>query len=174
MENTEKILKALEKNISDLLKIMNFSDFDVQVELLDSLEGGKKTLAANIKIDETPGVLIGEYGKNLSSLQHIVHLMLLGQKIISDQDGIQLVLDVNDYRKSRVAKIHAMVESLAKEVMLNREPVILEPMSAYERRIVHIELEKNSMVTTESIGEEPRRRVVIRPKTEDNDLNLNL
>lgn len=167
MENTEKTLKAIEKNITDVLNVMTISKFDVQVELSDDVGAEKKTLAANIKTEEDPGVLIGEHGKNLSSLQHLVYLMLLGQKVITDQDNIQVVVDVNDYRRNREEKIHAMAENFAKEVIANKEPVILEPMSAYERRLIHMELSKNSKVTTESIGEEPRRRVVIRPNLDD-------
>jgi len=164
MENTEKILKTLEKNITDILGIMKISKFDIQVEMLNNPEGENKTLAANIKIEENPGILIGEAGRTLFALQHVLYLLLLGQKVVTGQDKVRLAIDVNDYNKSRVEKIHTMVASFAKEVETSHEPVILEPMPAFERRLVHLELENNPRVSTESIGEEPRRRIVIRPK----------
>ncbi len=169
-KNTEKILQALEKNITDLFKIMKISKFEVQTEILNNSDGGRKTLSAKIKIEENPGILIGEAGRTLFSLQHILYLILLGQKIITGQDEMRLMLDINDYNKNRIDKIHLMAENYAKEVETSKEPVILDPMPAYERRLVHMELEKNSKVTTESIGEEPRRRIVIRPK-EDKSLS---
>lgn len=164
MENTEKILKALEKNIKDIMKIMKISKVDVQVEMLNNSDGENKTLTANIKIEENPGMLIGEAGRTLFALQHILYLLLLGQKVVTGQDKVRLMIDINDYNKSRIEKIHTMVLGFAKEVETSHEPVILEPMPAYERRIVHMELENNPRVSTESIGEEPRRRIVIRPK----------
>lgn len=164
MENTEKILKTLEKNITDILEIMKISKFDVQAEMLNNSDGDNKTLAANIKIEENPGILIGESGRTLFALQHVLYLLLLGQKVVTGQDKVRLAIDINGYNKSRVEKIHSMVANFAKEVETNHEPVMLEPMPAYERRIVHLELENNPHLTTESIGEEPRRRIVIRPK----------
>lgn len=164
MENTEKILKELEKDITNLLNIIKISKFSVQVEMLNNSDGGRKTLAAKIKTEDNPGMLIGEEGRTLIAFQHILYLMMLGRKMITGQDGIRLTVDINDYNKSRIDKIHTMVAKYAKEVETNHEPVILEPMPAYERRIVHMELENNTKVSTESIGEEPRRRIVIRPK----------
>jgi len=164
MENTEKILKTLEKNITDIMDIMKISKFNVQVEMLNNSDGENKVLSASINVEENPGMLIGEAGRTLFALQHILYLLLLGQKVITGQDKLRLMIDINDYNKSRIDKIHSMVMSFAKEVETNHEPVILEPMPAYERRIVHMELENNPRVSTESIGEEPRRRIVIRPK----------
>ncbi|PIR71473.1 MAG: hypothetical protein COU43_02475 [Candidatus Nealsonbacteria bacterium CG10_big_fil_rev_8_21_14_0_10_37_25] len=72
-------------------------------------------------------------------------------------------LDINGYKKKKLDYLKELARSLADEVALTKKEKNLPPMAAYERRIIHLELAGRSDVTTESIGEEPERRVVVRP-----------
>lgn len=108
-------------------------------------------------------MLIGRNGQNLNAFEHVIRLIV--SKQIGHQDDAQksFVIDVNDYRKSRARYILEVAREAAQRVISNQKAEILLPMSSYERRLVHMGLASYKEVQTESIGEEPRRRVVIKP-----------
>ncbi|MBI2122217.1 MAG: hypothetical protein HYT98_03775 [Candidatus Sungbacteria bacterium] len=105
------------------------------------------------------GMLIGEQGGNLLALEHIL------KKILKKKLGneIRFTLDINDYRMRRLEDLKQDVKEAAKEVRMYRKDVALRPASAFERRIIHMLLAEYPDITTESIGMEPYRRVVIKP-----------
>jgi len=72
-------------------------------------------------------------------------------------------IDINDYKKKKTEYLRELAISVADQVALGRRERALLPMSAYERRIIHLELSERKDVVTESTGEEPDRRIVIRP-----------
>ena len=72
-------------------------------------------------------------------------------------------LDINNYKKKKIAYLRELARSIADEVALTKKEKVLSPMPSYERRIIHLELAGRSDVTTESIDEEPKRKVVVRP-----------
>ena len=72
-------------------------------------------------------------------------------------------MDVNDYKKKKVEYLIELAHSVADEVSLTKKEKVLDSMQAYERRIIHLELADRSDVVTESIGQEPERRIVVRP-----------
>ena len=76
----------------------------------------------------------------------------------------KVFVEVNDYKKRKEDKLKALANKMANNVIKFRKPIRLEPMSAYERLIIHTELAKRNDVETESQGEEPRRRVVIKKR----------
>ena len=81
-----------------------------------------------------------------------------------DEDYAKVFVEVNDYKKQKEEKLKRLANKMANNVIRFRKPIRLEPMSAYERLIIHTELANRDDVETESIGEEPRRRVVIKKK----------
>ena len=81
-----------------------------------------------------------------------------------DEEYAKVFVEMNDYKKQKEAKLKKFANKMANNVIKFRRPIKLEPMSAYERLIIHQELAKRGDVETESIGEEPRRRVVIKKK----------
>lgn len=105
-------------------------------------------------------ILIGRQSETLNALQYISSL------IASKELGhsIPLVVDVEGYRKRRQQQIRYLARRMAEQAVKTGRRQILEPMPANERRIVHIELRDNQSVTTESVGEEPRRKVTVIPK----------
>lgn len=104
-------------------------------------------------------LLIGERGQNLSALEHVL------KKIIRKKYGedFKFTLDINDYRMKQLEDLKQDVKAAAKEVRLYKKEVPLRSMSSFERRIVHLLLAEYPDITTESIGAEPDRRVVIKP-----------
>jgi spoIIIJ-associated protein len=116
-------------------------------------------LSVRIKSSE-PQLLIGDNGQNLIEIQHLLR-MVLKKKI----EGLSRInLDVNDYQKQKTDRLREMARNIANEVSLTRQEKVLAPMASYERRIVHLELMNRSDVSSESVGDGPERKVVIKPK----------
>jgi spoIIIJ-associated protein len=109
---------------------------------------------------EELGALIGRKGERLSALQHLVNLML------SRQMGTwtRVLVDVEDYRGRRERQLREIAERAAKRVIETGKMLQLEPMPALERRWIHLALKGNPDVATQSIGEEPNRRIVVLPR----------
>lgn len=105
-------------------------------------------------------ILIGRQAETLNALQYISSL------IASKELGhsIPMVVDVEGYRKRRQQQIRYLARRMAEQAVKTGRRQVLEPMPANERRIVHIELRDNPSVTTESVGEDPRRKVTVIPK----------
>ena len=116
-------------------------------------------IAFNIEGDDL-GILIGRRGQTLASFQYIVRL-IVGQQI---KTWLPIVIDVEGYKQRRYQVLHALAQRMAEQVKARGAPFTLEPMPAYERRIIHIALADYPDVTTESIGEGLFRKVVILPK----------
>jgi spoIIIJ-associated protein len=106
------------------------------------------------------GILIGHHGQTLDAMQYLVNLV--ASKV--GEDGQRVLLDVEDYRKRREETLTRLATRLAERVKRNGESMALEPMSAHERRVIHLALQENPDVVTTSEGEDPFRRVVIQVK----------
>ena len=106
---------------------------------------------------EKTGILIGYRGETLYALQSIISSV--ANKNSSEK--IRVLLDIENYKQKREKTLQNLAAQIAKKVEKTGKNVTLEPMQAYERKIIHSALQDSSKVKTESIGEEPRRRVVI-------------
>jgi spoIIIJ-associated protein len=106
---------------------------------------------------EALGALIGRKGERLSALQHLVNLMLSRRM----GEWTRVLVDVEDYRGRRERQLVEVARRAADRVLTTGTMLQLEPMSALERRWVHIALRDVDGVATQSIGEEPQRRVVV-------------
>ena len=103
--------------------------------------------------------LIGEHGANLFDLEYLIKRLI--QKKLPDAPPFSL--DVNDYKLRRAEFLRDEVKSVAKKVRMYRKEILLKPMSAFERRIIHMALAEYPDITTESVGESRERRVMIKP-----------
>lgn len=103
------------------------------------------------------GILIGRHGETLDSFQYLASLM------VGKQTGqfVHLVVDVEGHRDRRERQLRQLAQRMAEQVLKTGRKLTLEPMSAAERRIIHLELRDHPAVTTQSMGEEPRRKVTI-------------
>jgi spoIIIJ-associated protein len=109
--------------------------------------------------EEAMGLLIGRRGETLRSLQFMVNL-LVSRKV---QKWPQVVVDVGNYRQRRQESLEGLARRMAERVRQSGRPLTLEPMGAYERRIVHLALRPDPTVYTESSGEGENRKIVIYP-----------
>lgn len=109
--------------------------------------------------EEAMGLLIGRRGETLRSVQFMVNL-LVSRKV---QKWPQVVVDVGNYRQRRQESLEGLARRMADRVRQSGRPLTLEPMGAYERRIVHLALRPDPTVYTESSGEGENRKVVIYP-----------
>ena len=108
-------------------------------------------------IGENASFLIGHRGETLYSFQNIISNV--SNKGIDEK--IRVILDIGGYKEKREKTLQNLAAKIAKTVEKTGKPVKLEPMQAYERKIIHSYLQNNQKIKTESIGEEPNRRIVI-------------
>jgi len=126
-------------------------------------EGEEVTRSISVNIEgEDLGILIGRRGQTLSCLQYIARL-IVGHQFRS---WIPIVIDVEGYKQRRYQALEAFARQMAEQVKEKEMSFTLEPMSAFERRIIHLALADHPDVITESIGQGESRRVVILPKEE--------
>ena len=109
---------------------------------------------------EELGILIGRRGQTLACLQYMVRL-IVAHKL---EAPVLIVIDVNGYKQRRYQSLRALAERMAEGVAASGEPFTLEPMPAYERRIIHVALADHPDVTTQSTGIADARKVVILPR----------
>lgn len=121
-----------------------------------SIEKTDKAIKVNL-FNKDLGYLIGYRGETLYALQNI--LSAVSSKGIKGK--IRVILDIEGYKAKREKTLEDLAEKVAKTVIKTRKPVKLEPMQAYERKIIHSKLQGNTKVETVSVGEEPHRRIVI-------------
>ncbi|MGE5675759.1 MAG: RNA-binding cell elongation regulator Jag/EloR [Mycobacterium leprae] len=144
--------ERIERFLADLFQSM-------EVTAAVSVSGDADYLHVDVTGDEA-GMLIGHHGQTLEALQYLLNLV--GSKV--EDGGPRVLLDVEGYRKRREETLMRLATRLADRVKRNGEPMVLEPMSAHERRVIHLALQDSPFVATTSEGEEPFRRVVIQPK----------
>lgn len=156
VENLVSITKA---TVSELLEHMDVrARVDAQMGEPDGPE-----LAAPVLVDikgEDLSILIGRHAETLNALQLITRL-IVGKEV---GHAAHIIIDVEDYRKRREEGLRELARKMAKQAVSTGRRQSLEPMTPAERRIIHVELRDSAEVTTESAGEEPRRKVTIIPR----------
>jgi spoIIIJ-associated protein len=159
LEAAEASPEALAAGKAILEQLMVHLGFDAVVEV-DSGETSRLNVVGTGDEKEALGALIGRKGERLSALQHLVNLML------SKQIGswTRVLVDVEDYRGRRERQLRDLAQRAAARVVETGKMLQLEPMPALERRWVHLTLRDHPSVATQSIGEEPNRRVVLVPR----------
>jgi spoIIIJ-associated protein len=160
-EDEYEIAEAVKGITETLLELMGVpaSVNLVEQALVESKTGVPSSITLNVEGDDL-GILIGRRGQTLSCLQYMVRI------IVGHQKGVWLpiVIDVEGYKQRRCNALQALAFRIAEQVTQKGEPFALEPMPAFDRRIIHLALADHSDVTTESSGEGEARRVVIIPK----------
>ncbi|MCL2365074.1 MAG: protein jag [Defluviitaleaceae bacterium] len=111
-------------------------------------------------VGENMGILIGKRGATLDALQYLTNLAVNRQS----EPNFSVLLDTENYRKRRRDTLESLAQNLARKAKSMRKPVSLEPMSRYERHIIHTVLQNDRAIKTYSEGNEPYRHVVISTK----------
>ena len=159
LEAAEASPEALAAGQRILETLMGHLGFDARVEVAAG-ETSRLNVVAQGDDRDALGALIGRKGERLSALQHLVNLML------SKEIGAwtRVLVDVEDYRGRRERQLRELAERAAARVVETGKMLQLEPMPALERRWIHLTLRDHAGVATQSIGEEPNRRVVLVPR----------
>ncbi len=169
-EATQKVIDSLDHNtvisitrdvLVEILHKMgiNANVFYQEQAIVQETERAVKPIVFDIKGDEL-GILIGRRGQTLACLQYIVRLVV-SHKV---KASVLIVIDVNSYKQHRYKSLNNLANRIAEEVEANEKSFELEPMPAYERRIVHMALANHPTVYTESTGVGEARKIVIIPK----------
>jgi len=159
--NQKDVFEEAKKVLEDLLDYM---DLDGSVRPSDEFtvsdgEGNLTSVGLNIEGDDL-GILIGRRGQTMVALQYIIRL-IMSHKM---QVQMPIVLDVEGYKQRRCEGLRALALRLADQVKTRNVPFSMEPMPAFERRIIHVTLADNPDVITESTGAGETRKVTIVPK----------
>jgi len=152
-EDLEKAKKAVENFLNEFIETLKEKEIKSEVEIKDS----------NIFVTltgENASEFIGYRGEVLNSLQMILSTIAnKNQKI-----KIKLILDIANYKEKREKTLEDLAVKVSRTVLKTGKSITLEPMTAYERKIIHSKLQENNKITTYSVGEEPHRRIVIEKK----------
>ncbi len=159
LEAAEASPEALAAGQRILETVMTHLGFSATVEVAVG-ETSRLNVTAEGDDRDALGALIGRKGERLSALQHLVNLML------SKEMGAwtRVLVDVEDYRGRRERQLRELADRAAAKVVETGKMLQLEPMPALERRWIHLTLRDHTGVATQSIGEEPNRRVVLVPR----------
>lgn len=145
--------ELLKNKIEEILKYTSF--------VIDSCEvvddGG--TLWCSIKTPDSK-FLIGRDGEALKSFNHLVKKII--EKELGEESSPKMIIDINGYQKKRVENLKATAHMLAERARYFKSSIEADPMPAFERRIIHMYLENEKDITTESKGEGRDRRIVIK------------
>lgn len=154
----DDLLNRAEEVVSKLLHLMQMQA-QVSAHYEESDREDRRTIHVDVHGDDL-SILIGRRSETLNAFQYVASLMV-GKEV---QQWVQLVVDVEGYRSRRENQLRRMAQRMAEQALKTGRRQVLEPMSSNERRIIHIELREHPAVTTESIGEDPYRKVTIIPK----------
>lgn len=146
----EDIINFIKEYLKEVITGMNL---DINLEVREDEGIFNVTMVSN----NNP-ILIGKEGKNLNSLQFLLRQALTNQTGLD----IKVNLDASNYRAKKVKNFEYQIKNIVREVQKTKTDTKLDPMNSYQRRIVHALLSNFSNVTTESVGEEPNRCVVIK------------
>lgn len=171
-EDAEDQLDYAGRTLRDVLNLLGLTDTEISAREPETAGDGKGLVTQvldvygnNEEASDDLGLLIGRRGDTLSSLQYLLNVL------VSTKYGSDYVvgLDVEQYKKRREQALIEMARRIAAEVRETGDVITLEPMPAAERRIVHITLEEEPGVRTESVGSGPDRQVEVMPAEADED-----
>lgn len=151
-------LKSEEIALEFVKKLVSDMQLNVTVELKDAPE--REGVLIDIQ-GEGAGVLIGHHGETLDSIQYLANLAC-NKKIDGEKrPPVKVTVDAENYRSKREDTLRALARRMADKVLKYKKSVMLEPMNPYERRIIHSEIQGIAGISTNSIGSESNRKIVI-------------
>ena len=155
----EKIViseEEINKAIEDIKRFMDEFTKSINTEINYDVKYENDIVKVEVNGEDT-GFLIGYRGEVLNSLQLIISNIACK----SSKERIRVSLNISGYREKREKDLEVLASKIANTVIKRGKDITLEPMSAYERKVIHTKLQENSKIKTYSIGEEPYRKVVV-------------
>lgn len=156
-ENQQEITKEIEKIkkfLNDFVEKQPIKNINWEVKQKDF------DIEINMQGDNEISYLIGYRGETMNALQTVISSIINKEH----SDKIRVYLDINGYRQKRKETLEELAVKVSKTVLRTGKPIELEPMTAYERKIIHTALQENNKITTFSKGEEPYRKIVVNIK----------
>jgi len=154
----DEVVDIATQTVQELLEKMSIKA-EVSASLgVDQEIRGKTPVCIDINGNDL-SILIGRQAETLNALQYVTNF-IVGKEL---SQSIPIIVDVEGYRKRREKQLRGLARRMADQAVKTGRKQMLEPMPANERRLIHIELRDNPQITTESIGEDPRRKVTIVP-----------
>ena len=150
------IEKPDEVALSFVKTLLEDMELDASVSMSDTKDGDKLITVEG----ENAGVLIGHHGDTLDAIQYLVNLAA-NRKEDEDRCYTKITVDVENYRAKREDTLRQLAKRMAEKVLKYKKSITLEPMNPYERRIIHSEVQNIEGVSTNSIGSENNRKIVI-------------
>jgi len=159
--NEKDVTETAQDILEKLLELMGVSASVTPVSgfITEGEEGAPAGITLDVNGDDM-GVLIGRRGQTLACLQYLVRLIIGHQTM----EWPPIIIDVEGYKRRRYEALQALASRMAEQVKERGMPFALEPMSAFDRRIIHLALKEHPDVTTQSSGEGEERKVVIIPR----------
>jgi len=160
--------KVVTETIIEILDVMGL-EVAIEEEKIENIGSGEMEEIFTVSLStEQPNLLIGQYGSNLQSLQHLVGIVarrkMSGDENVKgdSENEIRFNIDVNNYKKQKKESLVKLAETMADQVFYSKNSVALRPMSSYERKIIHLEISGKKNLATESTGDDLMRRVIIK------------
>lgn len=132
-------------------------DIEAGIEVVTTRKSDRRIVLSG----EPAGILIGHHGETLEALQYLTNLAANKREEDESRDYLHITVDIENYRAKREATLRSLARRIAAKVQKTGKSVMLEPMSPYERRIIHAEVQSIEGVSTNSVGVDSNRRVVI-------------
>lgn len=160
-EEQQKIKHTAEEFLTKVCEMM-------QLDVILNITYRERYVQLDINVEgDDLGILIGKRGQTLDSLQYLVSLVVNKEA----SSYVKVKLDTENYRQRRRETLENLAKNIAYKVKKTRQPVTLEPMNPYERRIIHSVLQHDRFIETHSEGDEPYRKVVVTVKEGYSDYN---
>ena len=150
--NTDEVFDKAKKFLTPI-----FKQIDENIKMDYETKNDINTMIINLK-GEKVGLLIGKHGQTLDSLQHLTNIIVNN----NEEEKIHIRLDSENYREKRFSSLEALAKNVANTVRKTKKDYSLEPMSSYERRIIHSILQKEKNIETVSYGSDKKRHVVVK------------
>lgn len=147
----EAVTQQTEEFLNDLIVKM-------QVVATVTVSADEEQVKAKIE-GEDAGILIGRDGHTLDALQLLTNIAVNKGR----DERYRVIVDVEGYKDKRKETLERLAHNLAEKVAQDKEPIVMEPMNPFERRVIHMALRESTAVITESQGEDSERHVVIKP-----------
>lgn len=159
-----KIHSTVEEIAQELLHLMDLKK-DITLEVTETPSSEEYPIYKLIFDGEDLGFLIGPQGRHLQSIQYIIRLML--NKLLDDGQRVDILADAGGYVEDRVQRLESLAMKKADDARIMGVEVALEPMNAFERKVIHMAISKFDDVDTTSVGEGKDRHITIIPKSDE-------
>ncbi len=147
------------KLLEELLSFIGIKDYNIE-----PFEDDNQLIKIQLNSlgDRDSALLIGKQGETMQALQYILRSLIRSHLDLTEGEEKNIEIDIMNYRQRQLDHLTILAKRKAHEAKITQKDILLRPMTAYERRIIHMTLKTDDSITTSSIGQEPKRQVLIK------------